>query len=105
MSQDDIKLVNSIIDAKKDKFAHVIFVVSSCDKGVGEVGKKRNRSYQEKHSVPEFHCIMFELHHALITDLSQSEFTSHWMSLNATLLEIGDEFHLLTEPVMKGGTM
>lgn len=101
----DIKLVNDIIDEVKAKYAHVLFVISSVDKGIGKVVKERNSKYRDQNGKFEFDCLILELYHCLINDLSQSEITSHWMAQNDTLVNLGDEFFLFPEERMKGGTM
>jgi hypothetical protein len=100
----DTALVNSIIDECKTRYSNLIIVVASCDKGVGRVVKDRNI---DKH-IPgkfEFDMIELQMRHYLRQELPRSEFTAHWNALNATLFELGDEFHLLTEEYPKGAVM
>jgi hypothetical protein len=97
----DVALVNEIIDMCKEKYSNLVIVVASCDKGVGKIVKTRN---VDPH-VPgkfEFDMIELQLKHYFQYERSRSEFTANWMALNGLLVELGDEFHLLTEDYPRG---
>lgn len=98
----DTALVNAIIDDCIQKYANVIIVTASCDKSVGRIIKTRNLDPHTP-GVYQFDMIELQMRHYLKQELSRSEFTQQWNALNATLLELGDEFHLLTEEFPKGG--
>lgn len=97
----DAALVNSIIDSCKERYPNVIFIVASCDKGVGRIVKSRNIDPHIPNKF-EFDMIEIQMRHFLNQELPRSEFTSHWNALNSVLVELGDEFHLLTEEFPKG---
>jgi len=97
----DTRLVNEIIDQCKVKYSNLIVVVASCDKGVGRIVKERNL---DKH-IPgkiEFDMIELMMRHYLQNGLPRNEYTTCWNALNSTLLELGDEFHLLIPEYPKG---
>lgn len=97
----DTALVNAILDDCKSRYPNLLVIVASCDRGVGRVVKERNldKHIPGKH---EFDMIELQMRHYLQEELPRSEFTLHWNALNAILLELGDEFHLLTEEFPKG---
>ena len=97
------QLVNEILDDCKQRYSSLIVVVSSCDKGVGKVVKSRNI---DKHVLGkfEFDMMTLELKHYLQKDRSRTDYTVHWIALNASLIELGDEFHILTEEYPKSST-
>jgi hypothetical protein len=100
----DAKLVNEIIDDCVARFSNLIIVVSSCDKGVGRIVKSRNIDPHMPNKF-EFDMIEIQMRHYLKQELPRQEFTSHWNALNSVLVELGDEFHLLTEEYPKGAIM
>lgn len=104
VSMSDTALVNDIVDKCKDTYSSLIIVVSSCDKGPGKVVKARNINPHTPGKF-EFDMIELQMRHYLQNDLPQAEFTSHWIALNSTIAEIGDEFHLLVEDNPRGGQM
>jgi hypothetical protein len=98
----DTALVNAIIDDCKARYPNLIIVVASCDKGVGRIVRSRNL---DKHLKNKFEFDMIELqmrHYLAHGELPRPEFTQHWNALNTVLVELGDEFHLLTEEFPKG---
>jgi hypothetical protein len=97
----DTALVNAIIDDCKERISNLIIVVASCDKGVGRIVRSRNLDKHLKNTF-EFDMIELQMRHFLQQELPRPEFTQHWNALNAVLLELGDEFHLLTEEFPKG---
>ncbi len=97
----DTKLVNEIIDSCKEKYSNLIIVVASCDKGVGRIVKSRCINPHTPGKF-EFDMIELQLRHYVQMDLPRTEYTSNWNALNATLIELGDEFHILTEEYPKG---
>jgi hypothetical protein len=101
----DVKLVHQIIDHVKEKYSTLVIVVSSCDKGVGRIVKVRNKKKQPDARKYEFDMIELHMSHYLQHELPRPEFTAHWNAVNATLVELGDEFHLLTEEWPKGTMM
>jgi hypothetical protein len=96
--QQDKALVDNIIDSCKERFAKVIFVTKSCDKGVGKLIYDRCKLPTKTGGRPEFDMIEVTLRHMLHEhELPRHEFLGHFNSLNAALAELGDEFHVLTE--------
>lgn len=97
----DTALVNHIIDECKLKYSNLIIVTASCDKGVGRIIRSRNLDPHVP-GIFQFDMIELQMRHYLQRELPRPEFTQHWNALNAVLLELGDEFHLLTEEFPKG---
>ena len=98
----DTGLVNQIIDTIKEKYSTLIVVVSSCDRGVGRIIRSRNLTYKETNGSYEFDLMEIDIKHYLNMELPRTEFTSHWNALNSLLIELGDEFHILTEDIPRG---
>lgn len=100
----DTALVNQIVDFCIERHSNVIFIVASCDKGVGRIVKSRNLDKHRPNQY-EFNMIEIQMRHYLASgELPRVEFTSHWNSLNAAIVELGDEFHILTAEFPKGVT-
>jgi hypothetical protein len=97
----DTALVNEIVDRCKEKYSNLIIIVASCDKGVGKIVKTRNVDPHFPGKF-EFDMIELQLKHYFQYERSRSEFTANWIALNGVLVELGDEFHLLTEDYPKG---
>ena len=95
-----VQLVNDIIDNCSSRYSKVLFITKSCDQGVGKIirGKCLDKHFKK----PAFDMIEVSLRHYLINELPQSEFQSNFDSLNSTLLELGDEFHLIVEEPPRG---
>lgn len=92
----DARLVHEIIDECIAKYGKLMIVTKSCDKGVGKIVK--HRCVDSITQKPMLDMMEVHLRHYLKNkELPKTEFTQDFNSLNATLVEIGDEFHLLTE--------
>lgn len=73
----------------------MIVVTKDGSKGVGKLVYERcNRNLAQG---PDFDMMEFNLRHVLQHELPRHEFLSHFAFLNAALVEIGDEFHIITE--------
>lgn len=92
----DTRLVNEIIDDCIARYGKLMIVTKSCDKGVGKIVKHRcidAHTQKPIHDMIEVHL----RHYVVGKELPKTEFTADFNALNASLVEIGDEFHLLTE--------
>ena len=106
------RIVNEIIDACKQRYSKLVIVTKSCDQGVGKIIRSRCLKAKDVAGVikynwhnPEFDMIEVSLRHFLIDELPQSEFQSNFDALNKTLLELGDEFHLIVEDPPRGSML
>lgn len=93
-------LVNAIIDDVKDRYSKLLIVTKSCDQGVGKI--IRDRCRDESKTIYDFDMVEISIRHYLIQELTQSEFQSNFDVLNAALVEMGDEFHLIMENIARG---
>lgn len=100
----DTKLVYAILDECIAKYGKLMVVTKACDRGVGKIIKSRCLD-SNKPNVPEFDMVEMSLRHYLIRELPRSEFLGDFNTLNAALVEIGDEFHLLTEEEPRGSML
>ena len=100
----DTPLVNDILDSCLERFSPLLVVVASCDKGVGRIVHDRNIN-RHRPGMYEFDMIELQLRHYLQKELPKPEFTSQWNALNASIVELSDEFHILTEEKPKGATL
>lgn len=93
----DTRLVNEIIDDCIARYGKLMIVTKSCDKGVGKIVK--HRCIDSKTQIVLLEMMEVHLRHYILKgkELPKTEFTQDFNALNATLVEIGDEFHLLTE--------
>ncbi len=104
-SSKDQELVNKIIDRCKELYPKLRVVTKGCDRGVGKFIKNRFTS-KTTHRPQEVDWIEVWLQHHLVDeDIPKMEFSSDYDALNAVLVEIGDEFHILSEESPRGVTM
>jgi len=97
----DKVLVDQIIDDCKDRYAKLLIVTKSGDKGVGKFILDRCRSARDNGD-HDFDMIEISLRHILKREIPKNEFLGHFYTLNAALVELGDEFHLLAEEFPAG---
>lgn len=97
-------LVNQIIDACREKYSKLLIITKSGDKGVGKFILDRCRESKDNGN-QDFDMIELSLRHILRHELPKQEFLGHFNTLNAALLELGDEFHLLTEEYPTGAML
>lgn len=98
----DEPLVNAIIDDIKTRYSKLLVITKSCDRGVGKIIKNRCKDPQKKRR-NEFDFAEASLRIELVNEeLPKTEFATLFNALNATLVEVCDEFHLLTEEEPKG---
>lgn len=95
----DKELVHNIITDVTNKYSKLIIVSKSSERGVGRIISERCKSSSPN---PEFDMMTFDLKHLLRHELPRPEFLNHFNLLNAPLVEIGDEFHILTEDFITG---
>lgn len=117
-SQDE-KLVNDLIDQLLIKYPQLKVISTSCDRGVGKIVKSKclpedpeaqqeqpvERSKREPHKPvkAKFDFVEISVRTYLAgPELTKSEFASLFIARNATLNELGDEFHLFTEQEPRG---
>lgn len=92
----DKTLVDDIINNCKDKYKKLMIITKSGDKGVGKHILDRCRAAKDR-GEHDYDMIELSLRHILGYELPKQEFLGHFNALNAALVELGDEFHLLTE--------
>lgn len=101
------KLVNEIIDQCRLDYPKLVIVTKSCDAGVGKIIRTRclpvDQVTGSTLNKPEFDMVEYSVRHYLIQELPQSEFQTNFDSLNGPLVEVGDEFHVIIESMIKGG--
>lgn len=99
-------LVNKILDDCQTRYSKLLIIVRSCDFGVGKIVKTRCLSETNpRYPKPEFDMIEFWLKHYVTYELNRHEFMSHFDSLNGPLVELGEEFHIISEDMPKGSTV
>jgi hypothetical protein len=104
-SPQDVTLVNSIMDYCKDKYPKLRIVTKGCDRGVGKFVKNRLTDPLTRRP-REIDWMEVSLQHHLIgEDIPKMEFSSDYDALNSVLVELGDEFHILSEERPRGVTM
>jgi hypothetical protein len=106
-SRDELKdkpLVDKIVDDVQERYPKLMIVTKSGDKGIGKIIYERNKASQAANRQPEFDMMEFNVRHMLRHELPKHEFLSHFNLLNAALLEVGDEFHILTDNQPVGST-
>jgi hypothetical protein len=104
-SPQDVVLVNSIIDHCNQKYPKLRIVTKGVDRGVGKMIKTRLTD-PESRRPREIDWMEVGLQHHLIgEDIPKMEFSADYDALNSVLIELGDEFHILTEERPRGVTM
>lgn len=99
------QIVHDIIDQCLNDYPKVLIVTKSCDQGVGKLIRTRCLFMYDPvlNKKPEFDMVEINLRHHLVMELPQPEFQANFDSLNAALLELGDEFHLILGDDAEGG--
>jgi hypothetical protein len=104
-SPQDVILVNTIMDYCKEKYPKLRVVTKGVDRGVGKMIKTRLTDPVTRRP-REIDWMEVSLQHHLIgEDIPKMEFSSDYDALNSVLLELGDEFHILSEERPRGVTM
>ena len=104
LPQDNV-LVNQIIDECKSKYPKLRIITKGCDRGVGKMIKVRLTDPVSRRP-REIDWLEVSLQHHLVDeDLPKMEFSSDYDALNSVLVELGDEFHILSEDRPRGVTM
>lgn len=101
----DCHLVNLIIDQCKDKYPKLRIITKGCDRGVGKFIKNRLTDIESRRPKEIDWTEVSLQHHLVGEDLPKMEFSSDYDALNSVLLELGDEFHILSEEKPRGVTM
>lgn len=101
---EDEPLVYKILGEAIDKYPQLKVISTSCDRGVGKIIKNKCLPLGEKNPKPFFRFIEVTVRIYLLDgeELTKSEFASIFIARNATLVELGDEFHLLVDGEPKG---
>src|SRR5580692_6348754 len=101
-SPQDVVLVNTILDYCKEKYPKLRVVTKGVDRGVGKMIKTRLTDPITRRP-REIDWMEVNLQHHLIgEDIPKMEFSSDYDALNAVLVELGDEFHILSEERPRG---
>lgn len=104
-SLQDNALVNKIIDECKRIYPKLRIITKGCDRGVGKFIKIRLTDEVTRRP-KEIDWMEVSLQHHLVDeDLPKLEYSIDYDALNSVLLELGDEFHILTEERPRGVTM
>src|SRR5882724_8810779 len=94
--KDDYVLVNALLDYLKKKYPVLLIVTTGCDRGVGKIVNNRLMP-SAKHGKPEINYIEWSFRIEVDRELPKLETTAVFLAKNATLVELGDEFHLFVE--------
>jgi len=104
-SEEDFKLINQILDYCRDNYPKCRIITKGTDRGVGKWIRTR-LSDPVTHRPTEMDWTEINLtHHLVEGDLPKIQFSADYDALNAVLLEMGDEFHILSEERPRGVTM
>lgn len=101
----DVALINAIIDDCKFRYGKLRIITKDTNRGVGKIIKNRLTN-PETNKAREIDWTEISMrHHLVCEDLPKMEFSADFDSLNSTLLDIGDEFHILSGDIPRGVTM
>jgi len=103
-SQDNV-LVNQIIDDCKSKYPKPRIITKGCDRGVGKMIKTRLTDPVSRQPTEVDWMEVSLQHHLVDGDIPRMEFSADYDALNSVLIELGDEFHILSEERPRGVTM
>lgn len=100
----DEPLVHALIENLIDKYPQLKVISTSCDRGVGKIVKNKCLPLGEKNPKATFRFIEISLRIYLLEgeELTKSEFAQAFMARNATLNELGDEFHIMVDGEPRG---
>ncbi len=100
----DEPLVNKLVDTLIEKYPQLKVISTSCDRGVGKIIKNKCLPLGEKNPKAIFRFIEISLRIYLLPgeELTKSEFAQAFMARNATLNELGDEFHIMVDGEPRG---
>lgn len=100
----DEPLINKLVDGLIEKYPKLKVISAGCDRGVGKIIKTKCLPLGEKHPKARFRFIEITVRIYLLPgeELTKSEFAALFIARNATLDELGDEFHLLVENEPRG---
>src|SRR5262249_28716743 len=94
--KDDYQLVNQLLDKLKKQYPVLLIITTGCDRGVGKIVNNRLMP-ERKHGRPEINYVEWSFRIEVERELSKLENTAIFLARNATLAEIGDEFHIFLE--------
>ena len=100
-----VDLVYSIIDMCKEKYPKLRIVTKGTDRGIGKIIRTRLLDPTTRQPRELDWTEVWIQHHLVNGDLSKIEFSSDYDSLNSALVEMGDEFHILSEEKPRGVTI
>jgi hypothetical protein len=88
-----VDLVTKILTQSTQRYPKVLFITKSCDQGVGKIIREAcvGTNFKE----PKFDMLEITIRHHLTRELPKSEFQANFDSVNASLLEVGEEFHII----------
>ena len=100
----DEPLVHKLVDSLIEKYPYLKVVSTSCDRGVGKIIKNKCLPLGEKNPKATFRFVEITLRIYLLDgeELAKSEFAELFTARNATLNEIGEEFHILLDGEPRG---
>lgn len=101
----DLTLVHSILDQCKEQYSKVRIIIKGTDRGIGKSIKTRLTDPTTKRPNEMDWTEVSLTHHLVSGELPKLEFTADYDALNSVLVELGDEFHILTEDRPRGVTM
>jgi hypothetical protein len=94
----DFKLVNDLIDALKEKYPLLWIVTASTDRGVGKLVINRLLKYcKSAQDPPEVTYTDFAVKIRSIGTLPKGDYSRQYYARNASLVDIGEEFHLFMD--------
>lgn len=97
----DHPLVNDILDHCLQKYAKLMIITKSCDRGVGKIIQDRCRDIHVPRKI-NFEMTEFSIRQELFQEMSRHDFLMYWNALNHALVAMGEEFHILAEDRPKG---
>jgi hypothetical protein len=98
----DIQLVGQLLDSLVVRYGdQLIIVTAGCDRGVGKLVKNRAMPQNKGAEQGEFAFIEVSTR-IFIQDASKSTLAGIFIARNATLVELGEEFHLFLGRESKG---
>lgn len=101
----DIALAHSILDMCKSLYPKVRIILKGSDRGIG-LSIKRRLTDPEKHTPVEMDWTeVVIIHHLLDGEMPKIEFSNDYDAVNAALVDLGDEFHIISEAKPRGVTM
>lgn len=87
--------VNGLLDELKQRYAGLVVVTSSTDKGVGSI--VRERCLKDKTSFQ-----LVDIHVRVFAQLPRAKLAQVFFARNAALAELGEEFHVFVDESRKG---